>query len=76
MEVAKLSAPPNLEVRYVSCNESAKQRCLSSELEETRVSFPDPTLRDTPTPPGKGLEDRLGVTRIRAHGSMDGSGSY
>ena len=35
MEVAKLSAPPNLEVRYVSCNESAKKRCLSSELEET-----------------------------------------
>ena len=35
MEVAKLSAPPNLEVRYVSCNESAKKRCLSSEL----VSF-------------------------------------
>ena len=33
MEVAKLSAPPNLEVRYVSCNESAKKRCLSSELE-------------------------------------------
>ena len=28
------------------------------------VSFPDPTLRDTPIPPGKGLEDRLGVTRI------------
>ena len=35
MEVAKLSAPPNLEVRYVSCNESAKKRCLSSEPEET-----------------------------------------
>ena len=32
MEVAKHSAPPNLEVIYVSCNESAK---LSSELEET-----------------------------------------
>ena len=30
MEVAKLSAPPNREVRYVSCNESAKKRCLSS----------------------------------------------
>ena len=31
MEVAKLSAPPNLEVRF---NESATKRCLSSELEE------------------------------------------
>ena len=39
MEVAKLSAPPNLEVRYVSCNESAKKRCLSSELKETVVSL-------------------------------------
>ena len=39
MEVAKLSAPPNLEVRYVSCNESAKKRCLSSELEETVYSL-------------------------------------
>ena len=39
MEVAKLSAPPNLEVRYVSCNESAKKRCLSSELEETVFSL-------------------------------------
>ena len=39
MEVAKLSAPPNLEVRYVSCNESAKRRCLSSELEETVFSL-------------------------------------
>ena len=38
------------------------------------VSFPDPTLGDTPTPPGKGLEDRLGVTRILAPGSMDRSG--
>ena len=26
MEVAKLSGPPNLEVRYVSCNKSAKKR--------------------------------------------------
>ena len=39
MEVAKLSAPPNLEVRYVSCNESAKKRCLSSELEKTVFSL-------------------------------------
>ena len=38
ISVAKLSAPPNLEVRYVSCNESAKKRCLSSELEETVCS--------------------------------------
>ena len=30
----KLSAPPNLEVRSVSCNESAIKR-WSSELEET-----------------------------------------
>ena len=36
MEVAKLSTPPNLEV---SCNESAKKRCLSSEQEETVVSL-------------------------------------
>ena len=36
MEVAKLSASPNLEVRYV---ESAKKRCLSSELEETVFSL-------------------------------------
>ena len=39
MEVAKLSAPPNLEVRCVSCNESAKKRCLSSEQEETVFSL-------------------------------------
>ena len=39
MEVAKLSAPPNLEVRYVSCNESAKKRYFSSELEETVFSL-------------------------------------
>ena len=39
MEVAKLSAPPNLEVRYVSCNKSAKKRCLSSELKETVFSL-------------------------------------
>ena len=31
MEVAKLSAPPNLEVRVVSCNESAIKRWLSSD---------------------------------------------
>ena len=36
MEVAKLSAPPNLEVRSVSCNESAIKR---SELEETVFSL-------------------------------------
>ena len=35
MEVAKLSALPNLEVRFVSCNESAIKKWLSSELEET-----------------------------------------
>ena len=34
MEVAKLAAPPNLEVRFVSCNE-----WLSSELEETVFSL-------------------------------------
>ena len=39
IEVAKLSAPPNLEVRYVSCNESAKKWCLRSELEETVFSL-------------------------------------
>ena len=38
-EVAKLSAPPNLEVRYVSCNESAKKMCLSSDQEETVFSL-------------------------------------
>ena len=38
MEVAKL-APPNLEVRFVSCNESAIKRWLSSELEETVFSL-------------------------------------
>ena len=38
MEVAKLAAPPNLEVRFVSCNESAIKRSLSSELEETVFS--------------------------------------
>ena len=36
MEVAKLSAPPNLEVRLV---ESAIKRWLSSELEETVFSL-------------------------------------
>ena len=30
MEVAKLSAAPNLEVRFDSCNESAIERWLSS----------------------------------------------
>ena len=39
MEVAKLAAPPNLEVRFVSCNESAIKRWLSSELEETAFSL-------------------------------------
>ena len=39
MEVAKLAAPPNLEVRSVSCNESAIKRWLSSELEETVFSL-------------------------------------
>ena len=39
MEVAKLSAPPNLEVRSVSCNESAIRRWLSSELEDTVFSL-------------------------------------
>ena len=39
MEVAKLAAPPNLEVRFVSCNESAIKRWLSSELEETVFSL-------------------------------------
>ena len=39
MEVAKLSAPLNLEVRLVSCNESAIKRWLSSELEETVFSL-------------------------------------
>ena len=39
MEVAKLAAPPNLEVRIVSCNGSAIKRWLSSELEETVFSL-------------------------------------
>ena len=39
MEVAKLSALPNLEVRPVSCDESAIKRWLSSELEETVFSL-------------------------------------
>ena len=38
MEVAKLAAPPNLEVRFVSCNESAIKRWFS-ELEETVFSL-------------------------------------
>ena len=44
MEVAKLSAPPNLEVRLVSCNESAIKRWLSSELEETVADISDELL--------------------------------
>ena len=39
MEVAKLSAAPNLEVRFDSCNESAIKMWLSSELEETVLSL-------------------------------------
>ena len=39
MEVAKLAAPPNLEVRFVSCNESTIKRWLSSELEDTVFSL-------------------------------------
>ena len=39
MEVAKLSAPPSLQVRSVSCNESAIKRWLNSELEETVFSL-------------------------------------
>ena len=39
MEVAKLAAPTNLGVRFVSCNESAIKRWLSSELEETVFSL-------------------------------------
>ena len=39
MEVAKLSALPNLKVRFVSCSESAIKRWLSSELEETVFSL-------------------------------------
>ena len=39
MEVAKLAAPPNPEVRFVSCNESTIKRWLSSELEETVFSL-------------------------------------
>ena len=38
-EVAKLSALPNLKVRFVSCNESEIKRWLSSELEETMFSL-------------------------------------
>ena len=38
MEVAKLSALPKLEVRFVSCNEAIKRR-LNSELEETVISL-------------------------------------
>ena len=41
MEVAKLAAPPSLEVIFVSCNESAIKRWLSSELEETVFSLTD-----------------------------------
>ena len=39
MEFAKLSAAPNLEVRFDRCNESAIKRWLSSELEETVLSL-------------------------------------
>ena len=39
MEVAKLSGLPNFEVRFVSCNESAIKRWLSSELEEIVFSL-------------------------------------
>ena len=39
MEVAKLSGLPNFEVRFVSCNESATKRWLSSELEEIVFSL-------------------------------------
>ena len=46
MEVAKLSAPPNLEVRSVSCNESAIKRWLSSELEETVFSLTHEFIHD------------------------------
>ena len=38
-KVAKFAAPPKLEVRFVSCNESAIKRWLSSELEETVFSL-------------------------------------
>ena len=38
MEVSK-PAPPDLEVRFDSCNESAIERWLSSELEETVFSL-------------------------------------
>ena len=39
MEVAKLSAAPNFEVRFDGCNESAIKWWLSSELEETVLSL-------------------------------------
>ena len=39
MGVAKLAAIPNFEVRFVSCNESAIKRWLSSKLEETVFSL-------------------------------------
>ena len=39
MEVAKTSAPPDFEVRVVSCNESAIKRWLTSELEATVFSL-------------------------------------
>ena len=39
MEVAKHSALPNFEVRFVSCNESAIKRWLSSALEEIVFSL-------------------------------------
>ena len=45
MEVVKLSAPPNLEVRFVSCSESAIKRCLSSEPGETVLSLTQELFR-------------------------------
>ena len=45
MEVAKL---PNLEVRLISCNESAIKMWLSSELEETVISLTHELFMTTP----------------------------
>ena len=47
MEVAKLSSPPSLQVRSVSCNESAIKRWLSSDLEETLFSLTHELFRTT-----------------------------
>ena len=83
MEVAKLAAPPNLEVRFVSCNESAIKRWLSSELEETVFSLThelfmtkDHTV--TLTLPHAGEERvfslvRLNKTPYRSSLSLDGT---